>query len=473
MMLSTAQIIGYSNIAFGTSGARGLVSDFTDDVCAAFATNFITVMQRNYSFNRVAIGIDNRPSSQHMAFAVAGVVNALGLEVDYYGVLPTPALAYQALKDMQPAIMITGSHIPFDRNGMKFYRPDGEINKADENAILTLCVALPSFSVREFKVSTKAAQSYLERYLNLYPVGSLLGKHIGIYEHSSSGRDLYYSLFETLGAKVTRLERSNSFVPIDTEAVSESDKLKARNWSLQYKFDAIFSTDGDGDRPLIADETGEWLRGDIVGLLCAKALHIEALAVPVNCNTAIEKSGHFTKVVRTCIGSPFVISAFSDFTKQISYAGFEANGGFLLGSDVVVSGRLLKALPTRDALLPGLVLLASIGSKKLSTMVNSLPRRFTASDRIQQVPTHLSKALLAEGLLSPNKLLNQLGLSTREIQSLDQTDGLRILFADDDIIHLRPSGNAPELRCYAESTGQASAEALVQTVLRALKVLIR
>jgi phosphomannomutase len=124
-------------------------------------------------------------------------------------------------------------------------------------------------------------------------------------------------------------------------------------------------------------------------------------------------------------------------------------------------------------LLPGLVLLASIGSKKLSTMVNSLPRRFTASDRIQQVPTHLSKALLAEGLLSPNKLLNQLGLSTREIQSLDQTDGLRILFADDDIIHLRPSGNAPELRCYAESTGQASAEALVQTVLRALKVLIR
>ena len=72
-----------------------------------------------------------------------------------------------------------------------------------------------------------------------------------------------------LGASVTSLERSNEFVPIDTEAVSEEDKAKALNWSKQFRFDAIFSTDSDGDRPLIVDETGEWLRGDVLGLITA------------------------------------------------------------------------------------------------------------------------------------------------------------------------------------------------------------
>ncbi|MDO6806419.1 hypothetical protein Q4595_28435, partial [Wenyingzhuangia sp. 1_MG-2023] len=68
----------------------------------------------------------------------------LGVEVDYYGVLPTPALALQAMQDGVPAIVITGSHIPFDRNGIKFYRPDGEITKVDEQAILQAEVEVSS-----------------------------------------------------------------------------------------------------------------------------------------------------------------------------------------------------------------------------------------------------------------------------------------------------------------------------------------
>lgn len=68
-----AHIIAQSNIAFGTSGARGLVTDFTDEVCAAFAQSFVNVMQRSFNFQRIAIGIDNRPSSPQMAAACAGV----------------------------------------------------------------------------------------------------------------------------------------------------------------------------------------------------------------------------------------------------------------------------------------------------------------------------------------------------------------------------------------------------------------
>ncbi|MFE8730376.1 phosphomannomutase, partial [Aeromonas hydrophila] len=93
---------------------------------------------------------------------------------------------------------------------------------------------------------------------------------------------------------------------IDTEAVGEEDKSKARRWSVDHQLDAIFSTDGDGDRPLVADEKGEWLRGDILGLLCARALRIEALAIPISSNTVISSCGLFNKVELTKIGSPCV-----------------------------------------------------------------------------------------------------------------------------------------------------------------------
>jgi len=76
--------------------------------------------------------MDNRSISPGMAAACCSVAKQQGLDVDFFWGLPTPALALQSMQAKQPAIMITGSHIPFDRNGIKFYRPDGEITKQDE-----------------------------------------------------------------------------------------------------------------------------------------------------------------------------------------------------------------------------------------------------------------------------------------------------------------------------------------------------
>lgn len=470
MANSLQQIISASGISFGTSGARGLVSDFSDDVVASFAQSFLLVMQNEFQFTRIAIGIDNRPSSPTMAAACTGAAQALGIEVDYYGVLPTPALAYQAMQDKVPAIMVTGSHIPFDRNGLKFYRPTGEITKADEHAIVSTDTSLVSYSSVLPAVNPLGAENYIKRYSDVFAPGIMAGLHIGLYEHSSAGRDLYANLFRSLGAQVTSLERTDTFVPIDTEAVAEADVQKGRHWSQKHHFDAIFSTDGDGDRPLIADEKGQWLRGDIVGLLCARQLGINALAVPVSCNTAIEKSGAFAKVARTKIGSPYVIAALEELANDYpSRAGFEANGGFLLGSDVQLNGKLLKALPTRDALLPGIALIAAAATLKLSEQVASLPARFTASDRIQNIATSTSKSFITETSQTPSSFLSLLRPGTQEVKDVNITDGLRLTFTDGEIIHLRPSGNAPELRCYAEADTQASATQRVRQVLELLR----
>ena len=471
--LISAAVIAQSGVAFGTSGARGLVTQFTPDVCAAFAVAFIAGMKPNFNFKSVAIAIDNRPSSYAMAKACAAVLQQLEIDVVYYGVVPTPALAYVAQEDKIPAIMVTGSHIPFDRNGLKFYRPDGEISKADEQEIITGQVEFTSLAeLAELTADNRAAEEYITRYTSLFTKPWLTGKRIGIYEHSSAGRDLYYRIFETLGAEVIALERSDEFVPIDTEAVSEEDTLKAINWSKEHNLDALFSTDGDGDRPLMSDENGNWLRGDVLGLLCSDALNIEALAVPVSCNTAIESSNKFKHVQRTQIGSPYVIAEFANLAKKFnSVAGFEANGGFLLGSDIKINDQPLKALPTRDAVLPAIMLLAAAGDGIISALVRALPQRFTHSDRIQNFATEKSQTIIAQGKQEPAHLLMKLGFENVDIKIIDDTDGLRITLADDRIVHLRPSGNAPELRCYAEAGNYLEAKECATTSLNNIQTL--
>ncbi|EGQ9273085.1 TPA: phosphomannomutase [Vibrio parahaemolyticus] len=465
--LISSEVLGASGVQFGTSGARGLVTQFTSDVCAAFTHAFVASMRRNFTFNQMAVAIDNRPSSPAMAKAVMQALTDAGINAVYYGVVPTPALAFTAMQDNMPCIMITGSHIPFDRNGIKFYRPDGEITKADEQAILTEKVDFSAINdLPELMINFRAAELYRTRYIDLFDADLLAGKRVGIYEHSSAGRDIYQGLFESLGAEVISLERTDEFVSIDTEAVAESDKEKARVWSKQYNLDFIFSTDGDGDRPLVADENGEWLRGDVLGLLCSKALQIEALAVPVSCNTIIADSPEFKVVSKTRIGSPYVIAEFSELAKTYKrIAGFEANGGYLLGSDVPVNGKFLKALPTRDAVLPALMLLSLAKTSSIKSLVSNLPQRFTHSDRIQNFATEKSLAIVEQGKNNPEELMLKLGFTDLKVESINTTDGLRLSLTNDVIIHLRPSGNAPELRCYAEAASFDTAKALVNSVL--------
>lgn len=466
-MTTAAQAIAESGIAFGTSGARGLVTDFTPKASIAFALAFL---QSQGQVKRIAIAIDNRPSSPDIAQACIAAAKYYGAEVDYYGVIPTPALAVTSIADNIPAIMITGSHIPFDRNGLKFYRADGEISKADEQAILNAEIEVPELELTALpEVLVRAANDYIERYTSLFANDILKGKRVGIYEHSSAGRDLYAKLYSDLGAEVVALGRSDEFVPIDTEAVAQSDIEMAQAWQKEHNLDAIFSTDGDGDRPLLSDETGTYLRGDILCLLAAKALNIEALAIPVSCNTAIDKSGLFKQVIRTKIGSPYVIEALEPMAKEFTaVAGFEANGGFLLGSDITVNSGKLTALLTRDAVLPAIAVLAAAKEQPISALSADLPARFTASDRLQNFAREKSLAIIEQAKNDPETFLASVGLQERCLADSDETDGLRLTLDDASVVHLRPSGNAPELRCYIEAESSAKASSLVNQVLGSL-----
>ncbi|CAH9062869.1 Phosphoglucosamine mutase [Pseudoalteromonas sp. CIP111854] len=465
-------VIVQSGVRFGTSGARGLVSQFTPQVCGAFTLAF---MAQQTSAMRVAIAIDNRPSSVKIAQACIAALKHYGYEVEYYGVVPTPALAYAAQLLQLPAIMVTGSHIPHDRNGLKFYRCDGEIDKTDEQAIINAQICVPQLQLEALpQVSYYAQQQYIKRYVTYFPSDLLSGKRIGVYQHTSAGRDIYPSLFAALGGEVVNLGYSEEFVAIDTEAIGELDKQQAKKWTKEYQLDVLFSTDGDGDRPLLADERGEYLAGDILCLLAAQYLNINALAIPVNCNTALELSGAFEQIVRTKIGSVYVINAIKTLQDDNALvAGFEANGGFLLASDIYDNHRVMMKLETRDALLPVLCVLAMLGQNKLSNLLLKLPQRFTYSDRIENVELQKSTQIVQFARNSPYLFLDYSQIQYQGRVHVDNTDGVRILLESGDIIHLRPSGNAPEFRCYVDCDNKLNAQRLVMRVLSSIKNMTR
>ena len=439
----------------------------SDRVCYAFAAAFLQGVAGNAE--TIVLGHDLRPDSPRIAAACAAAIKDSGRQVVFTGPLPTPAIACFAGKRHAPAIVVTGSHIPFDRNGIKFYRADGEISKTDEEAMLGVDIHLPETIQLEAlsEADRGACRHYVGRYLDFFGEGIIEGMSIGVYEHSSVARDVLRDILEGLGAKVISLGRTDTFVPIDTEAVREEDAIQARDWAKEHAFDAIVSTDGDGDRPLIGDENGEWLRGDVLGILCARYFKANVVVAPVSCNTAVELCGEFDRVVRTRIGSPYVIEGMEQSSSLGTVVGYEANGGFLLGSDVERNGKTLEALPTRDAVLPiaGLLSMAREQGCNVSELTDLLPKRYTASDRLQNFDTEKSRSILDGLQATSDQIPALMAPDAGNRVAIDITDGLRVTFTSGDIVHLRPSGNAPELRCYAESDSQERAQKLCQKCL--------
>lgn len=468
-----------SGVAFGTSGARGLVSAMTDRVCHGYTVGFLRYLASIGEFapgTHVALAGDLRPSTPRILAACAQALRDCGGVPEYCGLVPTPALALHAFAQGFPSLMVTGSHIPADRNGIKFYRPHGEVLKDDEACMMAQPVAVDGCAfTAEGALKAAAAlpdavdvsPTYRDRYADWFGADALSGMRIGFYQHSAVGRDLIPLILEDLGASVTLLGWSGTFVPVDTEAVRPEDIALARDWAAEHGFDAIVSTDGDSDRPLLSDERGEWLRGDVLGVLCARALQADRVVTPVSSNTALELSGAFAVTARTRIGSPYVIA---EISKQIAdggtrVCGFEANGGFLLGNEIADGTRRLTALCTRDAVLPVIAVLCEARGTTLSSIVAALPRRVTCSDRITEFPVAKSRAIL--GWLEEGNDADRLarasevfGALSGDTISIDRTDGLRMTFADGAIIHLRPSGNAPELRCYTEADTEERAKQL-------------
>lgn len=454
---------------FGTSGLRGLVIELTPGLVADYTRAFLAACPNG---GAVHVGWDLRPSSPEIAEVVMRTVAEEGVAVVCCGALPTPALALDAMGAGHAAVMVTGSHIPADRNGLKFYVPGGEISKADEEGINAHLGRAPSDGAPAARDEAPGAlAAYAARYVSAFGATALSGLRIGIYQHSSVARGVMVEVVEALGATAVAIAPSDVFIPVDTEALDPETRGMLAGWCAEHGLDAVISTDGDADRPMVAEATGRVVPGDVLGALTARWLKAEVVCTPISSNTLVMEMG-FGKVVSTKIGSPFVIAAMEAALSEDPAArvvGYEANGGFLLGFGAKGPAGQLEPLMTRDCLLPILAPLAAAkaAGMALAELVATLPPRFTAADRIAGIETDVSKAFIAtltESAAARAAFFADMGSEA----SVDTTDGLRTRFVSGDVVHLRPSGNAPEFRCYAEAASAARADDLVRLHLARL-----
>ena len=483
-----------NELGFGTSGLRGLITDMTDLECYINTVGFLKFLEQDENLKlgaTVSVGGDLRASTPRILQAVSTAIVDSGYEVEYCGLIPTPALAFWALNYNRPCIMVTGSHIPDDRNGIKFYKQSGEVLKTDEVEIKAAVSAARDQAynsddarfnndgslVKLSELQTPAPQStsfYLSRFLDVFETDFLSGKHIVVYQHSAVGRDILVELLEKLGAKVTSVGRSEKFIPIDTENVTPDDQ--AYFLSLAQKFPdafAIVSTDGDSDRPFLIDEHGEFHRGDVLGFIGAQELEADFAAIPVSSSDAVDLSLDTANIAwqHTKIGSPHVIVVMEEALKtgRKKAVGWEVNGGFLTATDISYRKGMLRALATRDAFLPILLALSAALKKSLSIseLFAQLPERFTQAGLIDNFPQEDSNkivTILSKKDDESKRLINEVFTSNDRFGSvveINTTDGIRITFDSDEIAHIRPSGNAPQLRIYSVAPTQDRADEIV------------
>jgi phosphomannomutase len=221
-------------------------------------------------------------------------------------------------------------------------------------------------------------------------------------------------------------------------------------------------------------------------MIVAGYLQADAVVVPITCNDAIDR-GPLAEVLepKTRIGSPFVIIGMqaASVKKRRAVCGWEANGGFLLGSDIERNGRRLTALATRDALLPILSALFAAAERDCSVtqLFAELPKRFSKAGLLKDFPRSASQGIIrgltplnGSGGDSDEHALIATDLArvfTRArgftaVARLDYTDGVRVIFSNNEVTHIRPSGNADELRIYATADTQARADAIVAEGVR-------
>ena len=522
MVQDRKAIIGkkFKPLTFGTSGLRDLVENMTDMECYINCRGFIYFLEeRGEVSSSIAFGGDRRFSTPRIMTAVAQAIMDAGYEPLCCGKVPSPTLVLYGIQNGIPSIMVTGSHIPDNRNGIKFSKLTGEVLKTDEEDILKNVAKAreEEYSKNEEETSfngngmfkdkhpapkplleCEAIDLYISRYLRAFSSDTLKGKKIVLYQHSAVGRDVIEKILKGLGAEVQAVGRSEAFVPVDTEKVSEDTRNKLKRWAAECAPFAIVSTDGDSDRPLLADENGEFLTGDKLGALVSIFLKPDFAAVPISANDAVVSAltTEGIEVKQTKIGSPYVIAAMNEKLAgdpSAKVVSWESNGGFLLGSDWSVEKGTLKALPTRDAVLPliSAIRLAINNSETISALIDkSLPHRYTHADVTDnntpgcgEYTADMGKEIIQ--MFSPtnddeidtikeklSKYFNK-ERGFGEIIDVNYTDGIRIVFDNGDVSHLRPSGNAPEFRNYATADTQERADEIVKKRIYILPEMIK
>ncbi|KAI3913583.1 hypothetical protein MKW92_043239 [Papaver armeniacum] len=287
------------------AGVEGEPLNLNEHVAEAIAAGFAAWLMEKKKADgtkrlRVSIGHDSRISAQILQDAVSRGLAGAGLDVIQYGLASTPAMFNSTLSEdeeficpVDGSIMITASHLPYNRNGFKFFTNAGGLGKADIKDILERAASIyANFSVDGLKDSERAASTSVKRvdYMSVYSSNlvkavrkaagniekPLEGFHIVVDAGNGAGGFFAAKVLEPLGALTSGsqfLEPDGMF-PNHIPNPEDKAAMKAITQAvLDNKADLGIIFDTDVDRSAAVDSTGrEFNRNRLIALMAAIVL---------------------------------------------------------------------------------------------------------------------------------------------------------------------------------------------------------
>jgi phosphoglucosamine mutase len=406
---------------FGTDGVRGVVGeDLTADLVARLGCA-ATLWSKG---GRVFAGRDTRASGVELEEAFAQGVVAAGGDAVLAGVLPTPAVA---LLSLDLGAVLTASHNPPEYNGVKFFDRDGQKLTDEAEEEIEALLDRPGPGGGEIDRVDVATDSYLEHVLDRFGA-DLTGLRVAVDCANGAYSGLAPQAFEHLGASVTAVGNEPNGMNINL-GCGATDLRLLQTTVREGGFDLGVAFDGDGDRMLAVDASGEAVDGDQILAVLALHLGVDLVAVTSMTNLGFHQlmAGHGVRVITTDVGDRYVLEALRQ-------------AGGLLGGEQ--SGHLiyLDGHVTGDGLVAALLLCAALEGRTLAEAVAVMPRYPQAKEN-----------LLVTRKLLPTSVTEEVARMNAEL------DG-------DARVLVRPSGTEPVVRVLAEAKTLAKAQELCATI---------
>jgi phosphoglucosamine mutase len=265
---------------FGTDGVRGRYGrELTDDLAFALGRSAVEVLSHERDGRvRVVLGRDTRASGEPLERALVEGIRAGGADALLAGVVPTPAVAFLTTDlRVEAGAVISASHNPADDNGIKFFGREGfKLSDALEDEIETL-VRDGDHPIASTPGAVGPLEDGLERYVDHVVAAAetpLAGMRVVVDCANGAAFRAAPEVLRRLGAEVTAMFDAPDGSNINDGCGALHPEVVAAA-VVERAADAGLALDGDADRALFADASGNVVDGDQVLAACALALHDE------------------------------------------------------------------------------------------------------------------------------------------------------------------------------------------------------
>ena len=445
---------------FGSSGTRGVVGD---GLSPEFVLRVAKAAGTVWSADRIFVARDTRTTGEMLENAALSGLASVGVDIERLGTVPTPSAVRYAGVNRRPGLVITASHNPPEYNGVKLVGADGvELGvdrlEAIEDHILREDFAIAAWDgVGEVRRVDAANREYVTDLLAALDRDAIADADLTVALDPGHGAGALTSpeVFRRLGCEVVTVNATpdGHFPGRNSEPVaSELDDLRALVAAADA--DVGIAHDGDADRAVFVDETGEFVAGEAsFAALAAAELEpgdttVAAVNVSQRLVDACERIGANLKL--TPIGSTNIITRIRELRaagERVPIAG-EGNGGVFFPDYRLV----------RDG-------------------------AYTAGKFLELAAEHPVSEVVAPYTDYENVRIN-LGYDTdAELDAMldaaatfadsadadpDTTDGFRLDYGDAWVL-VRPSGTEPKVRIYAEARNGDRAESLANAAADPLR----